>query len=231
MGSWGPVETAAVWILHLFITILWGALLVSLFYAGTAPDPIPVRLLAGNALAIWAVYVLGPIVVTRARGNGPVVDLWAKISPMDVPIGLAIGAAVQWLVLPVVYWPILQVTDVDPAETAERLVDAIDGRFDLVLFALVVAAGAPLAEEFFYRGMVLQAIRRRTSDLPSSDLIAVFGSAALFAIIHIEPILFPGTFVLGVAAAMATLKTRRLGTAISMHVGFNGATLLTLLVF
>jgi membrane protease YdiL (CAAX protease family) len=219
-------ETLGLWFLHVVLSVLWGSLLVTLFYAGTTPDPIPVRLLAANSLAIWAVYIAGPTLVTRARGDGPVSELWPQVSLSDIPIGLVIGAALQWLVLPVVYWPILQISDVEPSEAAQELVDAIDGRLDLVLFSLVVAVGAPLAEEFFYRGMVLQAIRRHTS-----DLVAVLGSAGLFAIIHVQPILFPGTFVLGVVAAVATLRTRRLGLAFAMHVGFNGATLLTLLVF
>lgn len=226
LGGWGLPETLGLWVLHVVLSVLWGSLLVTLFYAGTTPDPIPVRLLAANSLAIWGVYLVGPILVTSARGDGPVRDLWAGLTLSDVSLGLVIGAALQWLVLPIVYWPILRWSDVDPSETAQELVDAIDGRVDLLLFSFVVAVGAPLAEEFFYRGMVLQAIRRR-----ASDVVAVVGSAALFAVIHVQPILFPGTFVLGVVAAVATLRTRRLGLAFAMHVGFNGATLLTLLAF
>ncbi len=222
---WGLPEAAGLWVLHVLLSAIWGAFLISAFY-GKTPDPIPVRLLGASSLAIWAVYVIGPIVVTRQRGGGPIADLWARIAWTDLPIGLAVGAALQWLVLPVVYWPLLQLSDVDPSEAARDLVDAIDGPLDVVLFTLVVAVGAPLAEEFFYRGMLFQALRRHLS-----DLVAVVGSAALFALIHIQPILFPGTFVLGLVAAAATLRTRRLGLAWAMHVGFNGATLLTLLVF
>ncbi len=210
---------------HIVVSSLWAALLIGAFY-GEVPDPIPVRLLAANSVAIWAVYVIGPIVITRLRGAGPVADLWPRVTWSDVPSGLAIGAALQLVVLPVVYWPLLQLTDVDPSAAAQDLVDTIDGSLDLVLFSLVVALGAPLAEEFFYRGMVLQGLRRHVP-----DVAAVLGSAALFALVHIQPILFPGTFVLGVVAAIATLRTRRLGMAFAMHVGFNGATLLALLVF
>lgn len=209
---------------HIVASAVWGVLLISVFY-GEVPDPIPVRLLAANSLAIWAVYVVGPIVVTRLRGDGPTADLWARINWTDVPTGLAIGAALQWLVLPAIYWPLLQMTDVDPSEAAQELVDTIDGSLDLVLFSLVVAVGAPLAEEFFYRGMVLQGLRRHVS-----DVVAVLGSAALFALIHVQPVLFPGTFVLGLVAAIATLRTRRLGMACAMHVGFNAATLITLVL-
>lgn len=214
------------WIGHLFVPVLWTSALLAVFYAGTAPDPVPISLLAANALAIWTVYLAGPVLVTRARGNGPVADLWARITASDVPKGLVVGAALQWLALPVIYWPILRLVDVDPSETAQELVDSIDGPLDVVLLTLVVAVGAPLAEEFFYRGMLLQAIRRH-----SSDLVAVIGSSVVFAVIHIQPILYPGTFLLGVVAAVATLRTGRLGMAFAMHVGFNGATLLTLLVW
>ena len=99
-----------------------------------------------------------------------------------------------------------------------------DGPIDVVILTMVVAVGAPLAEEFFYRGMLLQGLRRRIS-----DVAAVLVSSVLFALVHIQPILYPGTFVLGVMAAVATLRTRRLGMAWAMHIGFNGATLVTLL--
>ena len=174
---------------------------------------------------IWFVYVAGPMFVTRTRGAGPVAELWASVVARDVPIGLTIGVALQVLVLPIIYWPILQLTDIDPGTAAEDLVDRIDGPVDFIILSVVVALGAPLAEEFFFRGLLLQGLRRR---LP--DVAAILVSSALFALVHIEPILYPGTFLLGLIAAIATLRTRRLGLAWSMHVGFNGATLVLLLL-
>lgn len=222
--SWGPAEAIGLWVLQVVVSTFWFALLVQLFFSGVLPDPTPIWLLGLSSLAIWVVYIGGPILVTRMRGAGPTADLWSRIAPRDAPIGLVVGVALQLLVLRIVYWPILQLTDVEPGEAAQELVDLIDGPIDVVILTMVVAVGAPLAEEFFFRGMVFQGLRRR---IP--DLAAVLVSSVMFALIHIQPILYPGTFVLGVVAAVATLKTRRLGMAWAMHIGFNGATLVTLL--
>lgn len=213
----------ALWFVQVVVTSFWGLALLVVFFGGASPDPTPIWLLAASSLSVWLVYVLGPILVTRIRGAGPVADLWATIIARDVPVGLVIGVALQLVVLPVVYWPVLQITDIDPGATAEELVDLIDGPLDLALLAFVVVVGAPLAEEFFYRGLLLQGLRRRVP-----DAAAILVSSALFALVHIQPILYLGTFVLGVAAAVATLRTGRLGMAWSMHVGFNGATLVLL---
>jgi len=207
------------------LSSIWTVILLAAFFSGEFPDPAPIWFLGASALMIWFVYIVGPIVFTRTRGNGPVADLWASIVARDVPIGLTVGVALQLLVLPVVYWPILQLTDTEPGTAAQELVDRIDGPIDLIILTFVVAVGAPLAEEFFYRGFLLQGLRRR---LP--EVAAVLVSSALFALVHIDPILYPGTFVLGLVAAIVTLRTGRLGLAWSVHVGFNGATLALLLL-
>lgn len=221
--SWGVGEPLGLWALHVVLLALWQLALVALFFGGEFPDASPIWFIGASSLMIWFVYIVGPILVTRLFGEGPVADLWARIVARDIPVGLTIGAALQILVLPVVYWPILQLTDVEPGEAARDLVDRVDGPIDFVILALVVAIGAPLAEEFFYRGLLLQGLRRR---IP--DVVAVVVSSSLFALVHIDPILFPGTFVLGAAAAFATLRTGRLGLACAMHVGFNAATLVLL---
>ena len=223
--SWGPADAVGLWVLQVVLSALWAALLVQLFFSGEFPDPTPIWLLGLSSLSIWSVYIAGPILVTTMKGAGPRIDLWARIIARDAPIGLAIGVALQLLVLPIVYWPILRFTDLEPGERAQELVDLIDGPIDVVMLTVVVAIGAPLAEEFFFRGMVLQGFRRRMSDAS-----AVILSSAFFAMVHIQPILYPGTFAVGVAAAMATLKTRRLGMAWAIHVGFNSVTLVTLLL-
>lgn len=224
-GSWGPAEPIGLWAIHVVVSSIWALTLIAVFLDGAAPDPTPIWFLGAGSLATLLVYIGGPVLVTRFKGAGPVADLGARILTRDVPIGLMVGVALQLLVLPVIYWPILQLTDVEPGTAAEDLVDRIDGPIDLIILAFVVVVGAPIAEEFFYRGMLLQGLRRR---LP--DVAAIVVSSVLFALVHIQPILYPGTFVLGLVAAIVTLRTGRLGLAWSMHVGFNGATLLLLLM-
>lgn len=224
-AGWGPAEPIALWVLQIVLSTIWAVILVALFFGGDFPDPSPIWFIGASSLMIWFVYVAGPILVTKTRGDGPVADLWATVIARDIPTGLTVGVLLQVLVLPIVYWPILRFTEIEPGTAAQELVDRIDGPVDLIILALVVAIGAPLAEEFFYRGMLLQGLRRR-----GGDAAAIFISSTLFALVHIEPILYPGTFVLGLVAATVTLRTGRLGLAWSMHVGFNGATLVLLLL-
>jgi membrane protease YdiL (CAAX protease family) len=85
------------------------------------------------------------------------------------------------------------------------------------LFALAVLAvlAAPLVEEFIFRGLVYQGLRR--SFRPGFAAVA---SAALFALIHPGIMALPA-FVLGVATALSFERTRRLLTPVAAHVAYN----------
>ncbi|MBA3688555.1 MAG: CPBP family intramembrane metalloprotease [Chloroflexi bacterium] len=82
----------------------------------------------------------------------------------------------------------------------------------LVAFLLV----APAAEETFFRGVVYNAWERERG-----SLVAVVGSAALFAVIHTSLFALIPIFALGVALALLYRSTRSLAATIAMHAGFN----------
>jgi hypothetical protein len=82
----------------------------------------------------------------------------------------------------------------------------------LVAFLLV----APVAEEVFFRGVAYNAWERERG-----PLVAVLGSAALFAAIHGSLFAFVPIFALGVTLAMLYRRTRSLAATIAMHAGFN----------
>lgn len=223
-GGWGLGDALRLWVAQFVGSAIWVLLLVGVFYGGTAPSPIPVWLLAIGQIPLWLCYGLGPVITTRTKGNGPVIDLGARVERNDLPVGVAIGVVLQLAVLPIIYWPILRFVDTDPGESARELVDEANGIVSVLVLTVVVAVAAPLFEEFFFRGLLFRGLLRRFS--PAA---AVVLSSAGFALVHIEPILFPGTFVLGVVAAIASLKTGRLGPAWGMHLGFNAITLIALL--
>jgi membrane protease YdiL (CAAX protease family) len=81
-------------------------------------------------------------------------------------------------------------------------------------FAWVVLA-APLFEEFLFRGLVYQGLRRSVR-----PAVAVLGSAALFALVHPSFKLLP-VFVLGVATALSFRRSRLLWTSVLTHVVYN----------
>jgi ABC-2 type transport system permease protein len=91
------------------------------------------------------------------------------------------------------------------------------------LFALVVLA-APLIEEFLFRALIYQGMERSMR-----PIIAVLGSAAIFAVIHPWHSVIP-VFVLGVAAALSFQRTRLLWTPIATHMVYNAIVVIAKLV-
>ena len=91
------------------------------------------------------------------------------------------------------------------------------GYFWTVMLAVLAA---PVIEEYLFRGLLFQAMRRNLS--PAA---AAAASAAVFAAIH-PPIAFPAVFLLGLVAAWAFRRTGLLASAIAAHMAYNG--LLTL---
>ncbi|MDH3679807.1 MAG: CPBP family intramembrane metalloprotease, partial [Acidimicrobiia bacterium] len=205
-------------------SIVWaGIVLASLYGAGEVPEVLPIAAGVLANVGLWLGYGVGPVLVARVKGRGPVADYGAWVRPGDVPIGLLIGVLTQVVVLPVLYWPLLRLVDGDPSESARRLVEAVDGPAEWALFALSVAVVAPFVEELFYRGLLLRAVQSRLG-----TAWAIVISSAVFAVVHRQVLPLPGLFVFGVGAALLTVRTGRLGPAWAMHVGFNAATLVVL---
>jgi len=92
---------------------------------------------------------------------------------------------------------------------------AVDGRI-LWLVALASVA-APLFEEFIFRGLIFNGLRRSLRLLP-----ALGASAAVFAVIH-PPLSMVPVFVLGVCAGGAFERGKGLLAPIVTHALYNGA--------
>ncbi len=86
--------------------------------------------------------------------------------------------------------------------------------------AILAVLVAPLFEEFIFRGLVFRGLRR--SVRPAA---AVFGSAAIFAVIH-PPISVIPVFGLGLAAAMSFNSGGLLVAPIVAHALYNAAAIL-----
>jgi membrane protease YdiL (CAAX protease family) len=106
------------------------------------------------------------------------------------------------------------------------LVDNAVGRLDPTVLVLAIVIVAPVAEEIFFRGVVLNAWLRE-----HGERIAIIGSAFLFASIHadfntIEVLLTSIARVvpilgLGLALAVVYRRTGSLLASIGLHMGFN----------
>jgi len=189
----------------------------------------PAVVLALINLPLW-IGLVGVPLLDRRRGLGWRRDLGWLIRPVDVPLGLAVGVAAQFALVPLyeLLWVVFDRHDVGAA--AESLAAGVDGPLDVAAFALMTVVAAPVAEEVVYRGLLYRGIRDlRVGRQRWAIATAIVASSALFAISHFQVVQFPGLLVFGVLAALLFERTGRLGTPILAHVGFNATTVVLLL--
>jgi membrane protease YdiL (CAAX protease family) len=98
-------------------------------------------------------------------------------------------------------------------QTAELAIEVLDPW--LVVLAVVIVA--PVAEEAFFRGVVFNAWRRE-----AGRRWAFFGSAALFAAIHLSLLSLLPIFLLGLGLAWVYDRTKSLLAPMVMHGTVNG---------
>lgn len=173
---------------------------------------------------LWLIYGAAPLIVVITMGRGPVADLLTRITWRDIPIGVAAGLGVQLIIVPLLYWPVLEFTDFDPGEAARELTDRVDGRLDVILLIIIVGVMAPLVEELFYRGMLLGALRRVLGDGWGN-----LAQAVIFGAAHFQLLQFPALVIVGWVFGYLTIRYGRLGPAWMAHAAFNGITLVNLL--
>lgn len=90
----------------------------------------------------------------------------------------------------------------------------------LVLGILLAVAIAPVIEETFFRGFILQGLMRR---------FGVFGAAAtsafLFSMAHLEPGALLPIFVIGLLLAWVHIRTKSIWNCILLHMAYNAIVL------
>ena len=82
---------------------------------------------------------------------------------------------------------------------------------------------APVVEELIFRGLIFQGFRRNYN-----GFVAVFMSALLFALFHLNPWQFPATFILGLLLGWVMLHTKSILLVILGHSINNTLVLLTI---
>ncbi len=210
------------------LATIWADVAVSVLY----PDGIPplaeraVWTLLPINLGLWIGYFFGPILINRVTNSGPMTDFGLRVGGRQALMAVVLGVGVQLVVLPALYWVVLRFTSADPGQTAEQLVDRADGVFSGLALVVAVVIIAPVVEEWFYRGMLLSALARRTG-----AVVGAVVSSLIFALIHGEPILIPGLFVFALSLSWLRIRTGRLGLAIIAHMAFNATTVIQLMAF
>ena len=88
---------------------------------------------------------------------------------------------------------------------------------------LKVAIIAPIVEELIFRGVIMHGLMRNYS-----KFTAVFTSALLFALFHLNPWQFPATFILGLILGILMVRTRNIFLCILGHAINNGLVLISM---
>ena len=187
-------------------------------------DAIPLSVVAILQAALWTGLLGVPLWLVVARGVRWA-DLGWGATARDAWQGLFIGIATQVAVVPVIYIPLLLMTDdLDVSGPARDLVDKASGGGILLLF-LAVVVGAPIVEELFFRGLTLRAFEARMR-----PRIALVVSALVFGAVHLQLLQFPALVAIGLVCGWLAQRDGRIGRAIWAHVGFNGLTVALLLL-
>ena len=175
------------------------------------------------------VFIGVPLLTARRKGSGSLTeDYGLCIRRRDLPVGLAGGfVAIVFAASAVSLTAAMLDADID---TTARYA-AVHGFGQRLTLSLVVGLLVPVAEELFFRGLLLRSLLKR-----NGPLLSLGASTALFALLHVAGAGELGAFeAAGVASATVfglifgglTLGTGgRLGAAIVAHVAVNQTALL-----
>lgn len=187
----------------------------------------PLSVQALLTVPLWVGLLGAPVWAAAKKGFGIVSDFRLRQTWTDIPLGIAVGIVSQFGLV----WLIYQVLSpwIDPEtvdDAARELTDRATDATSIVTLVLLVAVGAPLVEEIFFRGLLLRAFDKRWG-----RAMAIGGSSVLFGLSHFQLIQFPALVAFGLVLALLVHFTDRLGAAIWAHVAFNTSTLIVLLLF
>jgi membrane protease YdiL (CAAX protease family) len=187
--------------------------------------PLAYDLLATAGL--WVGFLGVPWLVTRLRGTSFVGALGIRARPVDA-FGLLLGVVCQYALVAAVSLPWVwilgrKLTELD--DPARELTERAGDPASRVLLVLVVAIGAPIAEEIFFRGFLQRGLM---AWVPAPAAIAL--SSLLFALTHFQLLQFPALAAFGAVLGVLAYRTGRLGPSIATHMGFNTVTVIALLL-
>lgn len=218
--GWGIPDAVVGFVIAYFLSGLTGVAWISL----TGRDSQSFGLAVATIVGLWVGFVGVPVLVARTKGSGSVVrDFGLRFQPRDLPLGLAAGVFSQFVLLRILYLPFGDRVE-ELGRDNERLVDSTHG-LALVVLVLLLAVGAPLVEELFFRGLLQRSLVRR---LGPAFGIAV--SALVFGLTHFDPLGLLGLAAFGVVLGALVEWTGRLGPAVVAHVFFNATAVTVYLV-
>jgi membrane protease YdiL (CAAX protease family) len=174
------------WITNALVTLLLVQLvaipIVIPFVA--AGEDIPIAAAALAQLVGWAM-MMG--VVARCVKRYPLTGTRRDVAVTSWKwsyLGYGVVAAISGLIVSVVLSNLIPIRQKQGAEDiGQQIRDSSAGTVGLVIFAIVVAIGAPIVEELFFRGLLQTAFTARYG-----PWIGIASSSVIFGAIHFEPL-------------------------------------------
>jgi membrane protease YdiL (CAAX protease family) len=207
--------------------LIQAASAVFLLAGGFPSNPLEIPLVPLLAVLVigWAIWVVALWFAVQERPGRAPTGGWrsayaARWRPIDAA-GVVVGALLQVAVVPAVYallrsvWP-EAFSEEALGEFAQGLFDRATSSVAMIALAVTVVLGAPVIEEFVYRGLLQRSLATRLS-----PMLAVAAVSVVFALVHARPVEYPGLFVVGLFFGGALVLTDRIATAIAVHMGFN----------
>ena len=150
----------------------------------------------------------------------------------DLPLGIAVGVAAQYLLVPLLELPLLPFVPhlfTRLSTPAKSLTTGVRGA-QLVVLGIFVCLGSPVVEELFFRGLVFRSALARTKGLGPrrSVVVSVLGTGIVFGLVHFESLQFFGLAGFGCVLAILAKRSGRLGPGIVAHMAFNATTFIAL---
>jgi membrane protease YdiL (CAAX protease family) len=151
---------------------------------------------------------------------------------IDIPLGIAVGLASQFLLVPLLELPLLPFVPhlyKQLGKPAQQLTSSVSG-VELVILALFICIGSPIVEELFFRGLLLRSLLGRFAPLGRTvgPLLSIAVTGIVFGLVHFEALQFLGLAGFGAVLSVLAWRTGRLGPGVVAHATFNLATVVAL---
>lgn len=197
---------------------------IPLIVAGTDEKSLAIQLF--GALATWIGLGGWALFVSWVKGSGSLrVDFGWAFRWYDVFIGF--GMTFAMFVISIVLAVVQHSAGVESATNTDFLQDQQQQQggpgLTYLGLTLMVAVGAPVVEELFFRGLTFSAFQKRFG-----SAVAVIGSTLIFGLMHFQPgPLVPTLFLLlnltlfGLVLGLGRWYFKRTGPAVFSHVFFN----------
>lgn len=205
-------EIAWIFLIFVVLTIAVTAVLLSLGIPPEAPEALGLpheRSVRAIALATVFAFSLTLIGYTAVRERRKLLD-WFHMTPLRFAAGAVTGFVL--VIVAFVYVTVVTFLGAPPPDVAEYLDRLLP--FPLLVLAAIVLA--PIGEELYFRGRIIDAL-----DGPLGPWGAATFSALMFALMHGIPVLLPVFFVFGLTLVILRRVTGGLAAPIVAHLVFN----------